>query len=244
MIRFYKEEQTKNLVPLTSPKLASDCCKSTVWNSAPFWSTLLTHAQNIELPLGSSYLRTSHCTSERKAVQQKEARWLDFISNKKLFLCLLWYPPILVPSRWYALPLYLPSKICWTSEGTEFLFLGVDVAGTSSSVWLLFSICMLNPWLFSLWLDAAHRSCSSSVFASFSPLAWTPAARAAAGSTSWSDSTTQGEGVRRSSAVSQDIIERWLSWLYPPALRSSMLLLRSRSARARVTRSPSLLTSR
>lgn len=130
-----------------------------------------------------------------------------------------------------------------------FCFFGVDVAGMSFADWIPPFTCMQNSSPFPLCIEerAAHWSCSPGSF-SWSVLeAFLFSAAAAAVSTrcgSWSETTLHGEGVRRSSAVSQDVMECWLSLLYPPPPSSSTLLFRSRSAKARVTRSPLLLRSR
>lgn len=162
------------------------------------------------------------------------------------------YQPSLVPSLWYPLPSYLPSSISVVSEDSScsfiFCFFGVDVAGGSD--WIPPFICISNSWPFPLWMEeiAAHWSGSPGSFSSWSSakpfLASISPLPVLRGSSSWSDPNTQGEGVRRSSAVSHDVMECWLSSMYPLPLRSSILPLRSKSARARVTWSPLLLMSR
>jgi len=161
-----------------------------------------------------------------------------------------------VPSLWYPFPSTRPSSICRVCDDRLcpliFCFLGVDVAGMSVCDWIPVFICGEHSWPFPLWIAerAAHWSCSLCSFSgsSLAPFSTPTAANAvsadSADSASWSDPTTHGEGVRRSSAVSQDIIECWLSLSYPPPLSSSKLPLRSSSAKARVTRSPLLLISR
>lgn len=152
-----------------------------------------------------------------------------------------------MPSLWYPLPSNSPSSICVVCEDRTCpfasCFLGVDVAGMSPFV------CTLHSWLLPLWIADTDDHLSRSPWSLSSslpdPLMGSTAACAiSADSASKSDSTTQGEGVRKSSAVSQDIMEFWLSLLHPVPLSSSRLLFRSRSTKAWMTTSPSLLMSK